>query len=252
MLLAASMVAIVYPLLEGRQLGWPGWVWPVLAAGAPGVAALALAEEKRSGHAARTAPLLRARLLRVPAFAAGLGVQTAFTAGLQGFFLVFALWLQIGEHFSPLKAGLTAVAFSAGSFILAPVAVPLAQKYGRRVLVIGAVADGRRHRAGDRVHRSGRDQTGARGRSCPGLVVAGAGLPAAGDPAGERRAGGGAGRGRAAARPGCSARASSSAGRSAWRCSGPFFGSLGSAHTFAAALGTPRHTRSGRSCSAAC
>jgi MFS family permease len=25
--LAGSMVAIVYPLLEGRQLGWPGWVW---------------------------------------------------------------------------------------------------------------------------------------------------------------------------------------------------------------------------------
>jgi hypothetical protein len=33
---------------------------------------------------------------------------------MQGFFLAFALWLQAGEHFSPLKAGLTAVAFSGG------------------------------------------------------------------------------------------------------------------------------------------
>ena len=32
-LLAASMAAIVYPLLEGRELGWPAWVWPLLAAG---------------------------------------------------------------------------------------------------------------------------------------------------------------------------------------------------------------------------
>ena len=76
------------------------------------------------------APLLRAGLFRVPAFAAGMGVQLAFFAGMQGFFIAFALWLQAGEHFSPLKAGLTAVAFSVGSFIAAPVAVPLAQKAG--------------------------------------------------------------------------------------------------------------------------
>ena len=56
---------------------------------------------------------------------------------MQGFFLTFALWLQIGEHFSPLKAGLTAVAFSVGSFLGAPAAVPLAQRYGRRILASG-------------------------------------------------------------------------------------------------------------------
>ena len=36
-LLAGSLVAIVYPLLEGRQLGWPAWVWALLAAGVAGV-----------------------------------------------------------------------------------------------------------------------------------------------------------------------------------------------------------------------
>ena len=85
----------------------------------------------------QVAPLLRPGLFRIPAFAAGLGIQIAFAAGMQGFFLTFALWLQIGEHFSPLKAGLTSVAFSVGSFIGAPVAVPLAQRYGRRVLASG-------------------------------------------------------------------------------------------------------------------
>jgi len=127
-LLAASMVAIVYPLLEGRQLGWPAWVWLLLAAGVAGLAVQGLLETRRarrrnSGRQA-PAPLLRPGLFRVPAFAAGLGVQMAFAAGMQGFFLAFALWLQAGEHFSPLKAGLTAVAFSVGSFMMAPVAVP--------------------------------------------------------------------------------------------------------------------------------
>jgi MFS family permease len=32
-LLAGSLVAIVDPLLEGRQLGWPVWVWLLLVAG---------------------------------------------------------------------------------------------------------------------------------------------------------------------------------------------------------------------------
>jgi hypothetical protein len=29
----AALVAIVYPLLEGRQLGWPAWTWLLLAGG---------------------------------------------------------------------------------------------------------------------------------------------------------------------------------------------------------------------------
>ena len=136
--LAGGLVAIVYPLLEGRQLGWPAWTWPLLATGVAAVVALA-AWEGRGRTLRATAPLLRPRLFRIPAFAAGLGVMVAFAAGMQGFFLMLALWLQAGQHFSPLKAGLTALAFSAGSFALAPAAVPLAVRYGRRSLVLGGI-----------------------------------------------------------------------------------------------------------------
>ena len=175
-LLAGSLVAIVYPLLEGRQLGWPTWVWLVLAAGVAGLVALGLLEAKRhSRRTHRTAPLLRTELFRVPAFAAGLGIQLAFSAGMQGFFLAFALWLQAGEHFSPLKAGLTAVAFSVGSFIGAPVAVPLAQRYGRGILAAGGVlmAAGI---AGMSLVVSHIGVNGSPWPVVPGLVVCGAGL----------------------------------------------------------------------------
>ena len=136
-LLTAALLAIVYPLLEGRSLGWPAWIWLLLGAGVAALVALGFIEERR--HRARVAPLLRTRLFRIPAFAAGLGVQLAFAAGLQGFFLVFTIWVQAGQHYSPLRAGLTAIAFSVGTFVLAPVAVPLAQRYGRLVLVTGAL-----------------------------------------------------------------------------------------------------------------
>jgi EmrB/QacA subfamily drug resistance transporter len=172
-LLAGSLVAIVYPLLEGRQLGWPAWVWPLMAAGVAGLVVLGLIEARRTSTT--VAPLLRAGLFRVPAFAAGMGVQLAFFAGMQGFFIAFALWLQAGEHFSPLKAGLTAVAFSVGSFIAAPVAVPLAQKAGRRVLAGGAAL----MVAGIGGVALAAPHVGVNGSPwpiVPGLVVAGAGL----------------------------------------------------------------------------
>ncbi|MFZ0188944.1 MAG: MFS transporter [Streptosporangiaceae bacterium] len=175
-LLAGSLVAIVYPLLEGRQLGWPAWVWVLLAGGVAGLGVLGLLEARRAQRRADgPAPLLRAELFRVPAFAAGLGVQMAFAAGLQGFFLALALWLQAGEHFSPLKAGLTAVAFSAGSFLGAPVAVPLAQRYGRSVLATGGVlmAAGI---AGVSLAASHVGVNGSPWPVVPGLVVCGAGL----------------------------------------------------------------------------
>jgi len=172
-LLAGSLVAIVYPLLEGRQLGWPAWVWLLMAAGVAGLVVLGLIEARRTSTT--VAPLLRAGLFRVPAFAAGMGVQLAFFAGMQGFFIAFALWLQAGEHFSPLKAGLTAVAFSVGSFIAAPVAVPLAQKAGRRILAGGAVL----MVAGIGGVALAAPHVGLNGSPwpiVPGLVVAGAGL----------------------------------------------------------------------------
>ena len=175
-LLAGSLVAIVYPLLEGRQLGWPAWVWVLLAGGVAGLGVLGLLEARRAGwRADGPAPLLRAGLFRAPAFAAGLGVQLAFAAGLQGYFLALALWLQSGEHFSPLKAGLTAVAFSVGSFIGAPVAVPLARRYGRLVLAIGGVlmAAGI---AGVSLAVSHIGVNGSPWPVVPGLVVCGAGL----------------------------------------------------------------------------
>jgi MFS family permease len=83
--------------------------------------------------------------------------------------------VQAGQHYSPLRAGLTAIAFSAGSFALAPMAVPMALRHGRRVLVTGGVlmaagiagVDAGAHHVGTGTSPS---------PLVPGLVVAGAGL----------------------------------------------------------------------------
>ncbi len=171
--LTAALVAIVYPILEGRRLGWPAWGWALIAAGVAAVIGLAVSEARASRP--RVAPLLRPRLLRTPAFTVGLLVQLAFSVGLQGFSIVFALWVQLGQGYTPLRTGLTMLAFSAGSFLAAPFAIPLAQRRGRLVLVAGAALmaagtagiDAGAHRVGSGV---------GPWPLVPGLLVSGIGL----------------------------------------------------------------------------
>jgi EmrB/QacA subfamily drug resistance transporter len=172
-LLAGAIVAIAFALLEGRSEGWPAWIWLLLGAGVAALLALFVIEDRRRHE--RVAPLLRTRLFRIPAFSAGLVVQLAFAAGLQGFFLIFALWIQLGMGFSALGAGLTTVAFSVGSFALAANAISLAQRYGRMVISVGAVLMA----AGIAGVWIGADAVGTGSNPwpiVPGLVVAGAGL----------------------------------------------------------------------------
>jgi len=65
--------------------------------------------------------------------------QLVFSAGLQGLMVSFALFLQVGQHATALRAGLTLLAFSAGGVISAPQAAGLAERYGRGVLAAGAI-----------------------------------------------------------------------------------------------------------------
>ncbi|MET8243555.1 MFS transporter [Streptomyces sp. NPDC005202] len=174
LVLAAGLVAVVLPLVQGRQNGWPLWGWTCLAAGVLAIAGLGVYEARR--RTPGTVPLLPARAFRLPAFSVGVLVQLLFSVGMQGFFLVFALWLQAGEGYSPAQAGVLTVAFSAGSFLTAPAADGLAVKYGRLVLGAGALM-----MAGGfcwiwaAVTDSSAAHTGA-WPLVPGLVIAGAGL----------------------------------------------------------------------------
>jgi EmrB/QacA subfamily drug resistance transporter len=172
-ILVGALVAIVFPLLEGRRLGWPAWGWGCLALGVVALAAFGVADARR--RRGDVAALLPTRLFAYRAFAAGALLQLTFFAAMQGFSLTLALWLQSGQGFSPIRAGLTTVAFSVGAFITAPIAPQLAVRAGRIVMVAGAAlmaagivgVDIAAHHAGHEV---------SPWALVPGLVVAGAGL----------------------------------------------------------------------------
>ncbi|MFD8387664.1 MFS transporter [Streptomyces sp. NPDC059680] len=174
LLLAGGLVAIVLPLVQGRENGWPLWGWVCLGAGVVAVVGLGVYEARR--HRPGTVPLLPARAFRLPAFSLGVLVQLLFSVGMQGFFLVFAVWLQAGERYTPMQAGLVTVAFSAGGLLTAPAADGLAVRYGRLVLGAGALLmAGGFGWVGAVVDGAPAAHTGA-WPMVPGLLIAGAGL----------------------------------------------------------------------------
>jgi hypothetical protein len=59
-----------------------------------------------------------------------------FWIALGGFFLVWTLYMQVGLGWTPLRAGLTAVAFAVGAAAGSGMSVQvLTPRFGRRVLV---------------------------------------------------------------------------------------------------------------------
>ena len=87
-LVTSGLVAVVLPLVEGRQHGWPEWTWVSLAL-AP-VLLIAFATYQRRLSRRGRDPLLEPALFARRAFTAGLVTQLAFWCGQASFFLVLA------------------------------------------------------------------------------------------------------------------------------------------------------------------
>lgn len=136
-LVTVALTAIVLPLVEGRQHGWPAWTWVSLAA-AP-ILLGAFAVHQRRLYRRGGAPLLDPTLFRERAFTAGLVTQVIFWCGQASFFLVLALYLQQDRGLSALDAGLV-FTIMAASYLAASMAAPaLTARHGRGVIAAGAL-----------------------------------------------------------------------------------------------------------------
>src|ERR1022692_3461468 len=136
-LLSVALVALLYPLVQGRQLGWPAWTFVSMAASAP-VLALFVAYE-RIKDSRDGSPLVQLSLFRQRAFSVGIAIATTFFLGVTSFALILTLFLQIGLGFTPLHAGLTFLPFSGGVLVASGAAARLAPRAGRGVTMTGAL-----------------------------------------------------------------------------------------------------------------
>ena len=173
-LIMIAMFLLVFPLIQGRELDWPAWIFAVMASSIPVLILFGwwqVVKEKRDNS-----PLIVPALLRVKTFIAGLLVNISFEGAMIGFFLPFTLLLQIGLGYDIIEAALTGIPTAIGiSLTMAIVAQKLIPILGRYTIVLGTVVMA----AGlglifYMLHTSGLSTTPW--QFIPGLLVTGAGM----------------------------------------------------------------------------
>jgi EmrB/QacA subfamily drug resistance transporter len=136
----AATLMLVYPLTEGRSLGWPAWTFALLGGAVVALVVLVGYERWRAGTIG--SPLVVLRLFRARTFSSGLVLLAIFAISFSGFFFTWTLYLQVGLGWAPAHAGLTGVSFALAAMIGSGMsAAVLTPRFGRRVLMAGALAN---------------------------------------------------------------------------------------------------------------
>jgi len=132
-IITGALFLLTFPMVEGRDAGWPLWAWVCLAASVPALVGFVLFEQWKTARDG--APLVVLGLFRERAFSAGLFVAFLFGAANPAMFFTLALYLQIGLHYSPLAAGLTFAPAPIGFFVAATLSGKLVRRLGGRLVM---------------------------------------------------------------------------------------------------------------------
>ncbi len=131
-LIGAALTAIIYPLIQGREAGWPAWTFLLLGLGAVLLGAFVIWVRGRPGD-----PLIEPGLLANRTYTSGLLVALAFFGAFGGLLLCVSLFAQLGEGFSPVHAGLTLMPMVLGMIAGMGAGFALVGRLGRRMLHLG-------------------------------------------------------------------------------------------------------------------
>jgi EmrB/QacA subfamily drug resistance transporter len=134
-LVSAGLLAIVWGLVKGNELGWTD---PQIV-GSLGVGALLIAAFV--AWEARTAdPMLPLRLFRSRAFTAANIVSMLMTFGMFGSIFLLAQFFQVVQGYSPLQAGLRTLPWTFMPVVVAPLAGFVSMRTGARPLLVLGMA----------------------------------------------------------------------------------------------------------------
>ncbi len=133
----ATLLLLIVPLIEGRQLGWPVWCYAMIAASVPAAIGFVTWEHRQRRRGAPE--LLPAALLESRNFITGAAMVATLFSAIPGFFLILALMLQNGYGLDPLNSGLTTVPFPIGVFCASLLSGQLGTRWPRRRITFGSV-----------------------------------------------------------------------------------------------------------------
>jgi EmrB/QacA subfamily drug resistance transporter len=133
----AGGFALVYPLIQGRQQGWPAWSFVLLGAGVLLLTGFAKLQAHRDRHG--RAPLVEPSVLRRRAYVAGLAVVLGFIGAMGGMMIALNVMFQTGLGFTPLACAVATVAIPIAAIGGSITSSTLLPKIGRHTMHIGIV-----------------------------------------------------------------------------------------------------------------
>jgi EmrB/QacA subfamily drug resistance transporter len=134
-LLSGGLVALLTPLIEGQQAGWPWWTYVSIAGGVALIVVFGLWERRVEMIGGN--PLVPPRLFTHPSFTGGVLLALVYFAAFTSIFFTIALLWQARLGHSALQSGLVATPFAVGLIIGASQSDTLAARFGRHVLIAG-------------------------------------------------------------------------------------------------------------------
>ncbi|MGW2635773.1 MFS transporter [Streptomyces sp. NPDC001348] len=138
LLLGCGVLALMFPLVLAES-GGVERLWWLFPAGVALLAAFGRWERRVSARDGR--PLLDPRLVTgTRGYAVGAAIAALYFVGFSGVWLVFALFFQNGQGYSPLRSGLAVTPFAIGSAAAAAIAGRLVERLGRLLTVCGLTA----------------------------------------------------------------------------------------------------------------
>jgi EmrB/QacA subfamily drug resistance transporter len=134
-LLAGGLVAILIPLIQGQQDGWPLWTYLSIGGGILLLVVFALWELSVARRGKE--PLVPPHLFSHPSFTGGVILALVYFAAFTSIFFTISLLWQAGLGHTALESGLVSIPFAIGSIVGASQSDRLAKRLGRTVLLIG-------------------------------------------------------------------------------------------------------------------
>ena len=139
LLIVLSSGLLLLPLIQGQESGWP--LWTFLSLGASLVGFVIFTLQQRWVISRNRTPLVDPDIFKAKTYNLGLAGIFIFFAGFTGVYLIITLFLQIGEGYSARGAGIANIAIAIGTAMGGALSgAVLAEKFGIRVLQIGALA----------------------------------------------------------------------------------------------------------------
>jgi EmrB/QacA subfamily drug resistance transporter len=127
---SAALFCLVYALIRGNDDGWGSTkIVALLAVGALLLATFVAVEHRRDQ------PMLDLRLFRIPTFTGAQIVAFSIHASIFSMFLYLTLYMQNILGYSPLETGVRFLPVSLLSFLAAPIAGKLAERYPVRLFL---------------------------------------------------------------------------------------------------------------------